>query len=425
MAEDRHIPDKPALVLVTSSYPYGYGEQFLTLELEYLIPCFSRIVIVPARVHGERRPLPPGVEVETSLGENDPAQTGLNMWALLRLAVYSPAWLEILRNPLTLIRPEAFKRMALYAFRALAGQAWFADFLDRSGLEPERTVFYTYWLGPLTWALAKVKKTRPGLILASRVHGGEIYKEQSSPPYLPFSEETIIGPDRIFNVSDHGRRFILRRFPGMLDRVEVRRLGVRDPGATAAPSTDGVLRILTCAFLYPLKRIPLLVEGLEVLLGWRPGLLVEWTHIGDGPQREELEKKVEEFLAPRVRLRVRGLIPNQEVLDHYRFHPVDVLVNLSLSEGLPVSIMEALAFGVPVVATAVGGVPEVIDETNGHLLPCFPNPDQIAEGLSKMVERGPEDSARRRAARAVFHKKLRAGVNFPAFAGRLAGLVEP
>ncbi len=415
---------KPDLVLVTSTYPYGYGEQFLALELEYLREQFSRIILVPARVHGERRPLPPGVEVETSLGENDPAQAGLNLWAVLRLALYSPAWLEALRHPLVLVHPEAFKRMALYAFRALSGRQWFGGFVRRSGLDPEHTVFYTYWLGPQTWALAKLKRAEPGLCLASRVHGGEIYKEQSAPPYLPFVEESVIGVDQIFNVSDHGRRFILERWPGMLDRAEVMRLGVSDPGEAAQSSEDGVLRILTCAFLYPLKRLSLLVEGLEVLLGWRPNLHVEWTHLGDGPLREELEEKVREFLEPRVTLRVAGVVPNEEVLDHYRRHPVDVLVNLSISEGLPVSIMEALSFGVPVVATAVGGVPEVVDQSNGWLLPLYPTPDQIAEALAGTIGQGPEQAAMRYSARAAFERKLRAEVNYPRFARRLAALAQ-
>ena len=76
MARKKSAPDKPVLVLATSSYPYGYGEQFLALELEYLRERFSRIIIVPARVHGQRRPLPQGIEVETSLGENDPPRPG-------------------------------------------------------------------------------------------------------------------------------------------------------------------------------------------------------------------------------------------------------------------------------------------------------------------------------------------------------------
>ena len=415
---------KPDLVLVTSSYPYGYGEQFLTLELEYLLERFARIVLVPARVHGETRPLPSGVEVETSLGENDPAQVGLNLWAVLRLAIYSPAWLEALRHPLVVARPEAFKRMALYAFRALAGRQWFQEFISRAGLDLEQTVFYTYWLGPQTWALAKVKRSWPGLRLATRVHGGEIYKEQSDPPYLPFLEESLIRVDQIYNISDHGRRFILERWPGLLDRTRVMRLGVRDPGEGARASEDGVLRILTCAFLYPLKRISLLIEGLEVLLSWRPNLMVEWTHLGDGPLRQELEDKVQEFLEPRVRLWVTGVVPNEEVLEHYRRNPVDVLVNLSISEGLPVSIMEALSFGVPVVATAVGGIPEVVDESNGRLLPLHPTPDQIAEALEAVIGQGREQAALRYSARATYERKLKSEVNYTRFARRLAGLVD-
>lgn len=421
--EDKPKSGKPDLVLVTSSYPYGYGEQFLALELEYLREAFDRITVVPARIHGEPRPLPPGVEVETTLGQSDPAQAGLNFWGLVRLVLYFPILAELLRHPLLFISPERFKRMTLYAFRALIGEYWFNWLLDRRELDLDRTVFYTYWLGPLTWALTRVERKHPGMILASRVHGGEIYREQSDPPYLPFTEETLIGPEAIFNVSQHGRRFILDRYPGLLDRVEVSLLGVRDPGRPARGSDDGVLRILTNAFLYPLKRLHLLVEGLEVLLGWQPDLRVEWTHIGDGPLRGELEEKARDFLEPRVKLKVLGVIPNEEVYRHYQENPVDVLVNLSVSEGMPVSIMEALAFGVPVVATAAGGVPEVIGRENGWLLPLHPTPDQIAEGLAETFLISPQNKIRQ-AARATYENNFQARINYPAFAQRLAGLAE-
>lgn len=61
---------------------------------------------------------------------------------------------------------------------------------------------------------------------------------------------------------------------------------------------------------------------------------------------------------------------NQQVYDYYKSNKVDVFVNVSYSEGLPVSLMEASSFGIPVIATDVGGSAEIIDkeQKNGFLL---------------------------------------------------------
>ena len=62
---------------------------------------------------------------------------------------------------------------------------------------------------------------------------------------------------------------------------------------------------------------------------------------------------------------------------------VYLLLNVSASEGVPVSIMEAMSFGIPVIATAVGGTPEIVNNNNGYLLNENPSPDEIA---SKLLE---------------------------------------
>jgi glycosyltransferase involved in cell wall biosynthesis len=83
-------------------------------------------------------------------------------------------------------------------------------------------------------------------------------------------------------------------------------------------------------------------------------------------------------------------VENRTVLKHYRDNPVDVFVNVSESEGLPVSIMEAQSFGIPVVATAVGGVPEIVNDTTGHLLDANPGPDDVAQAVWRLASRSAE-----------------------------------
>lgn len=112
-----------------------------------------------------------------------------------------------------------------------------------------------------------------------------------------------------------------------------------------------------------------------------PGARVEL--VGDGPQRALLVRRAEELgLASRVHF--AGALPREEGLAHLAGARAAVLP--SAWENLPHAAVEALAVGVPVIATAVGGVPEVVrDGENGLLVP--PNdPGQLAAALSRVLE---------------------------------------
>ena len=105
--------------------------------------------------------------------------------------------------------------------------------------------------------------------------------------------------------------------------------------------------------------------------------------------------------------------------------PSDVLVNVSASEGIPVSIMEAQSCSIPVVATAVGGVPEIVTEQNGRLLGENPTPSEIAESLAGLLEDRELRMKKRRASRQMWSDKYNADRNFHAFAESIISLVGP
>ena len=67
-------------------------------------------------------------------------------------------------------------------------------------------------------------------------------------------------------------------------------------------------------------------------------------------------------------------------MDFYASAPIDCFIQLSSTEGLPVSIMEALSFGIPVIATDVGGVSELISR-NGILLKNKMSADDVADAI--------------------------------------------
>jgi teichuronic acid biosynthesis glycosyltransferase TuaC len=116
------------------------------------------------------------------------------------------------------------------------------------------------------------------------------------------------------------------------------------------------------------------VKGIDVLLRAWAGLSGRsgpaerrLVLIGEGPERARLEALADE-LGVRAQVSFLGVLPQQAVAD--RVAAADVLCLPSHSEGSPNVVVEALASGVPVVATRVGGVPELVrDGVNGLLVP--------------------------------------------------------
>ena len=109
---------------------------------------------------------------------------------------------------------------------------------------------------------------------------------------------------------------------------------------------------------------------------------------GDGPDREAVER-LASGLEVGSRIRWHGVVPGAA-----RFLPgADIMVMSSRTEGTPIALFEAMAAGVPIVATRVGGVPDVVTDDGALLVPPE-NPAALAEAIRRAVA-DPEASARR------------------------------
>ena len=105
-------------------------------------------------------------------------------------------------------------------------------------------------------------------------------------------------------------------------------------------------------------------------------------------------------------------------MEFYRTKPVDLFVNTSSLEGLPVSIMEACSFGIPVVATDVGGTKEIVrDGKNGFLLGADFKPETLANDIERICRMtGKERNAMRTASRKIWEENFNAAGNYERFA---------
>src|SRR5262249_55305 len=104
--------------------------------------------------------------------------------------------------------------------------------------------------------------------------------------------------------------------------------------------------------------------------------------IGDGSQKTQLEKQ-HTRLKLSSSVKFLGPLSHDKVIDHYA--AADVFILPSRREGIPVSVMEAMALGVPVIAPRVTGVPELVNHEYNGLLVSPGNPEAIAQALIDLI----------------------------------------
>jgi glycosyltransferase involved in cell wall biosynthesis len=147
-----------------------------------------------------------------------------------------------------------------------------------------------------------------------------------------------------------------------------------EPLDAAFPPKRDHPRLGVIARLSPEKGVDLFLEAAQLL--HRRGVAFSALIIGDGPDRGKLEAQC-------ARL---GIGPMITFVGHQRdmrlvYRALDLLVIPSRSEGLPNVLLESLHVGVPVVATAVGGVPEVLEDPRSGVVVPPGDPGALAEGV--------------------------------------------
>jgi glycosyltransferase involved in cell wall biosynthesis len=186
-------------------------------------------------------------------------------------------------------------------------------------------------------------------------------------------------------ISEYNRDLLLASAPSA--RVEVIHCGVdlaryapRGPAARAAE------RVICVASLQPKKGHADLIDAIALLAQSRPGIGLELA--GDGPERERIERRARERgVADRVAL--LGARSSDEVRARLAEASAFALPSVRLPsgrmEGIPVALMEAMASGVPVVATRLSGIPELVRHDVTGLLVEPHDPEGLAAALERLL----------------------------------------
>jgi glycosyltransferase involved in cell wall biosynthesis len=205
--------------------------------------------------------------------------------------------------------------------------------------------------------------------------------------YRPFAQRVFERADAVIVLGETDAARLHREFDVPASNVVVVPNGI-DPDATSAPpeAVDAFRRrydldpavptVLFVGRLVPEKNPQLLVETLAGPLCDVDCQAVV-VGVGDEAYADRLAASADD------RVRFTGALPYDEVLAAYG--AADVFVLLSVSEGLPTVVLEAMNAGLPVVATPVGAVPEFLTEDHGAIVPVDATPDELATALGPLL----------------------------------------
>lgn len=377
------------LIYCTNEYPGDlYSEKtFVDSELGALLRHFNRVILVPCenvpRVMGYEAGLPDGVEADWSLADDKVVHSR----ALKLLYIFHPFVLRSLCMMVGEARaPHQWVKGLFQALNAVAIERVIKRITHRRGCTPEGTVLYSLWFNNPAAALALMGRSE-GWHVSIRAHTSDIYDHQIVFRSRRVRSWLLKSVDRVYTISSAGLEYFRNRFPEAAHKFRLARLGSTRLFSTSAeePSSDGPVELLTVARLHPVKRLGLIMDVLAKVAGLNPDKELRWTIDGDGQCMEALVDKARALRVPNLQVRFAGALSNVEIQEQLSRTPPHWFIMMSYSEGIPISMGEAMSYGVPVITTEVGAIGELADSGCGILFPRDIDSEECARLLSSKI----------------------------------------
>lgn len=289
---------------------------------------------------------------------------------------------RLIRSPKTLI--QAFRFRCAFNVSPLRFQAYLMmasrlyEILKSAGVDR----LHSHFAGNASM-VAMLCRSLGGPQWSLTVHG----PEDIAPANLPRLAALMRLADPILTISEHTAAAV-KRLPGMESRrVHVMPMGVSSKHLLATKPVPAAAPLLCVARLEQRKGVHHLIQAFDMVCGSMPALSLRV--VGDGPMWSALIEQLEP-LRCRELVKLCGWKNEQEVID--LLDECRLLVLPSLSEGLPVCILEAFARSRPVVATDIPGVRELFDNAGGGGCLVAPgDPDSLAQSILTMASKSPEE----------------------------------
>ncbi len=395
------------LVLFTSEFPCGNGEPFLVNEFNILKEKFKKIIIFPTKYSKENlMPLGPNVSVENietyinEKGNKTIFFTNLPLIGLIiiRELFYSKKKLTFLKN---------IREFNSYLVNAIGLSRQIRAFVNKGAFD--NALYYSFWMNNRALALAVLKHQNSISNFIFRTNGFDLYENQTKYNYIPFRPFIFKEANKMFSVSKKGAAY-MKEVGVNINNIAHSYFGTQDLGISVFDPKNK-FTIFTCSDLRRIKRADRMVDILKNI-----SFPVKWIHLGDKGDSEKVFYEKIKSLPANVEFELHERKKEyNEVLQFFKTHHINVFVLLSSTEGIPVSLIEAISFGIPIMATDVGGISEVISSDNGILIEKEFKDEAVAKKIIEFStgEMNTEDF--RKKVRADWEKRFSAKNNYETF----------
>jgi glycosyltransferase involved in cell wall biosynthesis len=411
------------LILISSEYPYGFGETFLETEIKYTDK-YDKIFIYPVNYNGkgESRISRDNIEIVANNKKDNKFSMFFKLFPMLiNIEVIKEFWLLLKSKKLKFSNMK--KTLSFYYYGSTAYKKFYKTMKKKINIKNDSITIYSYWLDYHSMIAVKLSKKLNSQNVISRGHRYDIYEYVNADGYLPFRNYLYKNLTQIHTISNDGFEYLRNKYPIYSNKIELSRLGTIDYGLAPVDSTRRTIKIVTCSWISKVKRLNLIIDTLLTI----DNFYIEWTHFGNGPQVDYINNYLKKLvIKDNIKVNFKGHTKQKELMDYYKNNCYDIFVNVSESEGLPVSIMEAMSFGVPVIATNVGGTSDiVIDNFNGFLL----DPNNVINELSDKIKHIAKMSQKeynnfRKNARKVWLDNFSADANYKEFYNKVEKINE-
>lgn len=380
------------VILLVYWYPFTkYGEQFLDNEIKYLSENFKKVIIIScyrsAQSQYSREVKYKNIEVMRIVRQKKSLEVIKSLGELIKSKEF---WreLNIIKGS---FKFETFKSLFIATINQITIKKLIKEKLKNQNLQKfDELIFYSYWFSSLAGVGSDLKNyylnkfKSKNIKVISRAHGtSDVYGTAALGYYLPFRKYYYHNLDKVYPVSYNAENFLSEKVNDK-EKFKTIYLGTKDYGVSKVDFKEAsdILTIVSCSNIVNIKRVHLIAHALSNIKDFK----VHWIHFGSGPLEECIKKEVKN-LPSNIKTEFKGAVSNYSLIEYYKNQRINLFINVSESEGVPVSILEAISFGIPVIATNVGGTSEAVhDQYNGYLINKDFEIDELSSLIVKFIE---------------------------------------
>lgn len=415
------VNKKKKLILFTDGFPFGSGETFIENELPYLEKNFELIIVASTGENCLNRKLNASTKVIRFEKVQISRISMLKACASILMSkegrqevLYILSGTRSRKKSLVLQSVREFARSKKFFRRVLS---------ERIFSEDEEVILYFYWNTYKIVHFVLNKKRFSKMYIVSRIHGYDLYNERNKLGRQPFK---ILNNkiEQLFFLSDSARKYYRENYDNNIEQYSsIARLGVFHDCHATEWKKKPYFSICSCSRVVGVKRLHLIVEALAEI----NDIEIEWTHYGDGSAFQEIMTLAKSKLdcKDNIKYCFVGFVNNAEIRKQYAERQYDCYMLTSESEGVPVSIMEAMSYGIPIIATSVGGVPEMLEGTSNFLLHETPKICEISQAIYTLFNMSEQQiSDIRRQNYNTWNCKYNADRNYQEFVKKINNIVR-